>query len=108
MTFLNEDDHTGWNAEFSFYYSDIKSDLDSKSQNKNVKDGSVPNCVVMAPARKLKSKQNVTDEDKLSESGAIGIKHKHLLNEIERRDKERRWIKANNYAFCLLNLGTIL
>ena len=65
-TFLNEDDHTGWNAGFSFHYSDIESDLDSNSQKEkfahykmttNVEDWSVPNCVVMVPAWKMKSEK---------------------------------------------------
>ena len=115
-TFMCEDEKTGWNAGFSFHYTEAEweaLDEDTKAQTRlhqeaktkttahytpttNRDQGSVPNCVVMVPARRVK---NVTDDRKATETGRINLKDKNLFDEIERLEEDRRRLKAKNDAF---------
>lgn len=115
-TFMYEDEKTGWNAGFSFHYTEAEweaLDEDTKAQTKlhheaktktsahytpttNRDQGGVPNCVVMVPARRVK---NITDDRKATETGRINLKDKKLFDEIERLEEDRRRLKAKNDAF---------
>ena len=116
-TFMYEDEKTGWNAGFSFHYTEAEweaLDEDTKAQTRlhheaktkttahytpttNRDQGSVPNCVVMVPGRRV---QNITDDRKATEtSNKINLKDKNLFDEIERLEEDRRRLKAKNDAF---------
>ena len=116
-TFMYEDEKTGWNAGFSFHYTEAEweaLDEDTKAQTRlhheaktkttahytpttNRDQGSVPNCVVMVPARRVK---NITDDRKATETTSkINLKDKNLFDEIERLEEDRRRLKAKNDAF---------
>ena len=117
-TFLCEDEKTGWNAGFSFHYTEAEWEaLDKETKTKtrlrqetetrktahytpttNRDQGSVPNCVVMVPARRAK---NITDDKKATETGGgrINMKNKNLFDEIERLEEDRKRLKAKNDAF---------
>ena len=131
-SFLSEDEKTGWNAGFTFHYTEAEPEVLEPAARRTVgkdgiraggkhgskavamegsraahytpstdrREGGGPNCVVMVPARRgTTGEKNVTDEGKATKPGVINIKHKHLYDEIERREEERMRIKSKNDAF---------